>query len=182
MAGMVICLFYKEEIYFSDTMKSPLWLSISAPALILMTACSALFYFGLWDRYLSFSIYAGQQKRFLVQVPEKALPHIPEAWIPHLIDPKASDGHQILSPGAWSSNELNVPFLSEWRIIREFSRKLCAVDLAGSNLRFYVDYRHLPNKPMQIVDCDQVYQLGVDEQSLGRIELAGQRDILGRSQ
>ena len=60
MAGMVICLFYKEEIYFSDTIKSPLWLSISTPALILMTACPALFYFGLWDRYLSFSLYAGQ--------------------------------------------------------------------------------------------------------------------------
>ena len=163
MVGMTVCLFYKEDLYFSRAVRSTRWLPVSVPLILLMAVCPALFYFSLWDRYLSFSLYAGQQKRFLVQVPAEALPHIPEAWTTYLVDPRASDGHKILTPGTWSSKELNVPLISEWRILREFSRALCAEDLGGSSLRFYVDHRHLPNKPKQIFECDQIDQMGIQD-------------------
>ena len=76
------------------------------------------------------------------------------------MDPKARDGHQVLSPGNWSSRELNVPLISEWRVLRAFSQKLCDEDLGGAELRFYVDHRHLPDKPKQYFRCDQIEEMG----------------------
>lgn len=159
MVGMVICLFYQQELCFADLIKSIRWLPVSVPLVALMIVCPILFYLGLWDRYLSFSLYAGQQKRFLVQVPAEALPHVPEVWIPYLVNPQANDGHRILSPSTWSTKELNVPLISEWRILRAFAKELCAEDLGGSELRFYIDHRHLPDKPKQYFECDQVEQI-----------------------
>jgi hypothetical protein len=88
-----------------------------------------------------------------------ALDHIPKEWNDYLLDPKAKDGHMLLSPSSWSSKELNVPLISEWRIIRRFSETLCSYDLSGSQVRFYVDHRHLPQKPKQIFSCDQTEEM-----------------------
>lgn len=160
MVGMALILFYKEEVYFLGSLKVGWLRPLAVVLFVLMTVAPGLFYFGLWDRYLSFSLYAGQQKRILVQVPREALDHVPTAWIPYLADPKSKDGHQILSPGTWSSRELNVPLISEWRILRAFSKELCAEDLGGAGLRFYIDHRHLPDKPKQYFLCDEIDQIG----------------------
>lgn len=159
MIGMVFLLFWKQEGFILEAFKPKTLISLSALVMCLMTVAPMLFYFGLWDRYLSFSLYAGQQKRFLVQVPAEALDHIPDPWKPYLMDPKAKDGHQVLSPGTWSSKELNVPLISEWRILRSFSEKLCSEDLAGAEIRFYVDHRHLPDKPKQYFYCQEVEKM-----------------------
>ncbi len=160
MIGMVFLLFWQQEGFMLEAFKPKTLIPLSALVVGLMTVAPILFYFGLWDRYLSFSLYAGQQKRFLVQVPAEALDHIPDAWRPYLVDPEAKDGHQVFSPGSWSSKELNVPLISEWRILRAFSETLCGEGLAGAEIRFYVDHRHLPDKPKQYFYCDELEQMG----------------------
>ena len=159
MVGMVIVLFLKQECLVFEAFKIRSLMPVSVPLLVLMTFTPVLFYFGLWDRYLSFSLYAGQQKRILVQVPADALDHVPDSWRPYLMDPKAKDGHQVLLPGNWSNQELNVPLISEWRILRAFSKILCAEDLGGAELRFYIDHRHLKGKPKQYFRCDQIEEM-----------------------
>lgn len=160
MVGMVFLLFYEQDLMIRDSFRIRPLIPLSFVTLLLMMVTPVLFYFGMWDRYLSFSLYAGQQKRFLVQVPADALDHIPEEWAPYLVDPQASDGHQILSPGTWSSKELNVPLISEWRVLRAFAQELCEEDLEGAELRFYVDHRHYPDKPKYYFSCDEIDELG----------------------
>ena len=158
--GMVVVLFFKQEGAFFSAFKNRSLLVPATGILVLMTIAPIFFYAGLWDRYLSFSLYAGQQKRYLVQIPALALDHIPKEWNDYLLDPKAKDGHMLLSPSSWSSKELNVPLISEWRIIRRFSETLCSYDLGGSQVRFYVDHRHLSNKEKRIFTCDQIDEMG----------------------
>ena len=121
-----------------------------------MIIAPVFFYFGLWDRYLSFSLYAGQQRHFLVRVEANAVEAVPEELKIFLSNPKASDGHRTLSPSTWSLQELNVPLISEWRILQAFSRELCENGLVGSDPIFFIGYRHFPEKLKRYYRCDQI--------------------------
>jgi hypothetical protein len=160
MMAMVVVLFYNsEKMSFTAIRKKRLLLPFYE-VLALMLIAPVLFYAGLWDRYLSFSLYAGHQKRYLVRIPASSLAHFPPELADYIVYPKASDGHRVLSPSTWSTEELNVPLISEWRILRSFSRKLCANNKSGEPLSFYVDHRHLPKKPKEYFTCDQIDQMG----------------------
>ena len=160
MVGMVIVLFFRVEGISLNALSNP-YLRLPAWVIaVLMTVAPVLFYFGLWDRYLSFSLYAGQQKRYLVQVEASAAAALPPEYDDFVADPQAPDGHYILSPGNWSLRELNVPLISEWRILRAFSRKICQDDKFGSDPYFYVDHRHFPKKPKYFFRCSEIEEMG----------------------
>jgi hypothetical protein len=160
MMAMVLVLFYKsEKMSFTAIRKKKLLLPFYE-VMALMLIAPILFYAGLWDRYLSFSLYAGHQKRYLVRMPASSLEYFPPELANYLIDPRAADGHLVLSPSTWSTEELNVPLISEWRILRSFSRKLCTENQSEDPLMFYVDHRHLPKKPKEYFACDQIAEMG----------------------
>ncbi len=160
MLAMVFCLFFK-----TDTKPSFAFLKtrLALPGIIvsaLIFLAPILFYAGKWDRYLSFHLYSGYQKRILVKIEASSLPLFPENLSPYLLDTKASDGHKLLSPSIWATEELKVPLISEWRILRSLSRKLCQHDLGSQELIFYVDYRHFPHKPKGYFRCDEIEKMG----------------------
>lgn len=160
MLGMVICLFGKMDTKPS-LMIFRSRLAIPGIALfILLFAAPPLFYAGKWDRYLSFHLYSGYQKRMLVKIEERTLPYLPEDWRPYLLDTNSEDGHKLLSPSVWANKELKVPLISEWRILRAFSQKLCANDIGDSEWVFYVDYRHFPNKAKGYYNCSEIDEMG----------------------
>ncbi|MCZ6675107.1 MAG: hypothetical protein O7C75_19410 [Verrucomicrobia bacterium] len=159
MIGMVVVLYYKAGRTSLAAFRKKHLLFPAWGIAFLMTIAPILFYADLWDRYLSFSLYAGQQKRYLVRVDAAAIERFPVEWEDYFADPKANDGHMVLSPGHWSTEELNVPLISEWRILRAFSRKLCNYDTGDSRLVFYVDHRHLPKKGKRYFSCDQIEEM-----------------------
>ena len=124
MMAMVVVTFFKSDRVSLDAFRNKTLLYPAWGIAFLLTVAPVLFYAGLWDRYLSFSLYAGQQKRYLVRVDAVAVERLPKEWHDYLQDPEAGDGHRVLSPSRWSTDELNVPMISEWRILRAFSRKL----------------------------------------------------------
>ena len=161
MMALVIVLFYKSEaVKLFPLFKGNLF--IPRVCLVsLMCIAPILFYFGRWDRYLSFSLYAGQQRQMFVFIPAKTMPSIPKEWEPYLTGAVTKEGPRFLSPGKWSYSELNVPMISEWRILRAFSRKMCQqLDMEDHNLRFRADYRYPPKLTKRYFRCDQIEQMG----------------------
>ncbi|MCB1122267.1 MAG: hypothetical protein KJT03_12005 [Verrucomicrobiae bacterium] len=160
MMAMVLVLFFRKTdlhlfAWIRTTLAIPGW-----AIFILVTLAPVFFYAGLWDRYLSFSLYAGQQKRYLVRIDASAAEKVPPGWSDWVVDMRAVDGHLVLAPATWSSEELNVPLVSEWRVLRSFSRKLCEGELAGTDLVFFVDYRHFPDKPREYFRCNEIVEMG----------------------
>ncbi len=122
----------------------------------LLYLCPLLFYLGKWDRYLSFNLYSGRQKQLLVKIEVETLENTPLGWRPYLIDTNAADEHKILSISKWSTGELNVPLISEWRILRKMSQHICEQHTAGPSPIFYIDHVHLPNRLGHYFTCDQI--------------------------
>ena len=163
MMVLVVITFYNHKRFSLAGINK---IGLRIPGMVigaLLTIAPILFYFGLWDRYLSFSLYAGQQKRVLVRVDPKAIEHVPAEMIPFLFDPKAPDGHRILSPSGWSMGEMNVPFVSEWRIIRSLTEWFCENDKLSPGMVVFVDHQHLPEIPRRYFRCNQIEEMGRDD-------------------
>lgn len=159
MCGMVWVLFSNSPKGTTLAfLKSPQLKSVGCGICTLLFLCPLLFYFGKWDRYLSFNLYSGRQKQMLVKVDAEALENLPREWRPYLIDTSATDGHKILSISKWSTTELKVPLISEWRILRRLSQHICEQQ-GQPPFVFYVDHVHLPEKPKQFFTCDQIDQM-----------------------
>lgn len=157
MCGMVVLLFRNTERL--DVFRFPRHARLKTAGTAIATllfACPILFYFSKWDRYLSFNLYSGRQKQMIVKVDSNTIEQVPQAWRPYLVDTNASDGHRILPISSWTQGELNVPLISEWRILRSLSRQLCQQVPGEPALVFYIDYRHLPEKPKRFFTCKQI--------------------------
>lgn len=156
MIGMTIMLFGKLDTVRLNPLKLPRVFPIAAFAFGLTAIAPAFFYTGSWDRYLSFNLYGGWQKRVLFKIEQDDLAKLPPNWQSRCAETNALDHHLLLSPSSWSFDELKVPFISEWRIIRRFSRQLCELGIGGEEIFIYVDYRHLPEKPKRYFTCPQI--------------------------
>ncbi len=160
MCGMVWILFHRSpsKVTFAF-LRSPQLRSIGIGLCVLLFLCPLLFYAGKWDRYLSFNLYSGRQKQILVKIEAISLENTPPEWRPYIVDTNAVDGHKILSISKWTTGELKVPLISEWRILRRLSQHICTQQRDDAPLVFYIDYPHLPNQPKRFFTCDQIEQM-----------------------
>ena len=160
MIGFVIALFLKvERIAFKPALRGALKYPFYV-TLFLLTLAPALFHLGAWDRYLSFNLYSGQQRRVYVRVPHELLSQAPVEWRTYYLDTYASDGHKALSLSRWSYNELNVPMVTEWRTIRQISRYVCQFENGDYKLLFLVEHPHLANKQPIQYTCEEINSVG----------------------
>lgn len=159
MIAAVLCLFSRSKISpFQAYWKSRQKL-VAAVVLLLMVPAPALFHIDRWDRYLSFNLYTGQQKRIYVKIDADQLPLVPDEWLPFIQSTKAADGHHLFAPSRWARETLNVPLVTEWRILRQLSRHICATLDSETPLQFYIDYTHRPDKPQYFYTCEQIDEL-----------------------
>ncbi len=157
MCGMVWLLFSQSPNGTTLAfLRSPQLKSIGIGLCVILFLCPLLFYAGKWDRYLSFNLYSGRQKQILVKIDAVSLENTPPQWRPYIFDTTAVDGHKILSIPKWTTSELHVPLISEWRILKRLSQYICAQQRDDSPLVFYIDYPHLPNQPKRFFTCDQI--------------------------
>ncbi|MFP6906352.1 MAG: MauE/DoxX family redox-associated membrane protein [Verrucomicrobiota bacterium] len=95
-----------------------------------------------WDRYLSFHLYSGQQQRVVVFFDAVAAAQVPGeilAWT----KPSPLPGYRELNLSTWSMAEMNVPVVSEDRIILALAKQLAALPIESGEWYFHRDYPHL---------------------------------------
>jgi hypothetical protein len=89
--------------------------------LALVGVLPALSFVGLWDSYLSFSLYSGNVDDMTIGA--QAVAALPAS----IRDAASSDGNgTIVSASMWAVRELAVPAYPEPRVFREIARRLCA--------------------------------------------------------
>ena len=124
---------------------------LAALVAVLVLAMPAAYYTGLWDRYLSFHLYSGRQQQVVLFLPATSTERLDPALGPHMVDSMKMVGYRELNLAHWSVRELDVPFISEERIMRRAMEIFCRSGDGG--LFFAIYHPWIPCKPARQVFC-----------------------------
>ncbi len=155
MMALVIVLFYKvKELPLFAFRKSQM--AIAGYCIWgLMLIAPGFFYVNLWDRYLSFNLYSGRQARLLVFIRDSDILELPEEWSDRY-SYTLTDGYKILNSGEWCREELNVPMITEKRILRRFSEYVAQYEPEGEAFIYFIDYPRLHDRAASKFTSDQL--------------------------
>jgi hypothetical protein len=127
MIFMVPLLFWRTEInVWKRLLRFDESNSMGHFAKAVLVICGVLpgfSFIGLWDRYLSAALYAGNTSVAVVHLSDRVRSQLPPPVRSHLFMTK--DGQLMLPFYEWSMAELNVPPYPEARIYEALTRRLC---------------------------------------------------------
>jgi hypothetical protein len=144
MPALVVLLFYRtKEFGWKSLSGSRSW--EAAGAVVLLAAVMPAFSNDdVWDRYLSFQLYSGSERRLVLIVDQTAAQAMPESWQARL---KPSFGHpenRELAFLEWGLEELHAPPPADERHLLSLARKCAGMDFAKTGrVLFYTDYPFL---------------------------------------
>ena len=131
MCSLVILLFWQTP---EAGIRDVLWgrkLGFHRPVLLLFGILPALSLVDLWDSYLSFALYSGNQRMATIYMADSVADKMP-GELQELIEVNDSKV-DTLDVEEWSYSELNVPPYAEMRIYKNVGKRVCA--LAGNSPR-----------------------------------------------
>ncbi len=123
MCSLVILLFWRTP---EVGMRDVLWgrkRRFQKLVLVLFGIMPALSLVDLWDSYLSFALYSGNQRKAIIYMADPVAGQMPDA-LQELIAENDSKV-DTLNVDDWSYGELNVPPYPEMRIYRNVGRRVC---------------------------------------------------------
>jgi len=123
---------------------------VSYFCMFLVGVMPLFYYTGHWDRYLAFHLYSGRQKRLYIMIDKAYKSYLPDTYRTHLQD---NGETYVLQPAFWAYKELGVPLLTEDRIFKAFSQKLCTYNIPEEALLFYMDYKHIYKEKHVFLRC-----------------------------
>ena len=116
MGTLVVLLFWRRGIEHSPR----------ALVLLLFGLLPAFSFFDLWDSYLSYSLYSGNQRSATIYLADEVADQLPEQ-VQQIIDIYDSESKvDTLDLEDWSYAELNVPPYPEMRLFRNIAKHVCA--------------------------------------------------------
>jgi hypothetical protein len=99
---------------------------------------------GNWDRYLSFHLYSGTERRLVLVVDTEAQKAMPASWRPWLQESAGKPDSRQLGMLEWSLDELGAPVPCDERHLLSLARKIARMDFAKADgVLFYTDYPFL---------------------------------------
>ncbi len=135
MIVIVFILFYKTTDKLE--LKQKLKHNFRIPVIIILTwILPALNFFGLWDNYLSFSLYADKGDEYYIVIAEGQLNKIDKDLSQYYLPADGLQGGQIINLGKWSMQELNVPFYPERRTFKKVAKSFCKFGIEEDKLYF----------------------------------------------
>ena len=99
-----------------------------------------------WDRYLSFQLYSGSERRMFMVVSPAAVAALPAAVHPYLVPSTSPQfaGWKELRGLDWSLGELGVPAPADPRHLLALARRWAAMDFARrGEVLFFTDFPYL---------------------------------------
>ena len=128
------------------------WLAVAAFAVL-----PALSFFGLWDSYLSMSLYSGNQDRGTIYLTEDVAGRLPDA-IADQLDEEDEPGWDSIDINLWSFGELHAPAYPEVRILRNAARVVCGYDEKPGEVRLEISPKRLlvGQRPKAVLGCEQL--------------------------
>ncbi|HEV2765259.1 MAG TPA: hypothetical protein VGV38_19910, partial [Pyrinomonadaceae bacterium] len=122
-AAFVVVLFWRARATWRELLPKRVW-EFRSLAVVLFGLLPALNFFGLWDSYLSSSLYSGATARASVMLGDADAARLPPGVRAYV--ERNAEGREFVSLNRWAYGELNVPPYPEPRVARRIARRLCA--------------------------------------------------------
>lgn len=132
MMGIVVLLFWRAPDFgWKRIAGGPQWIAAGL-ALLLCGLMPAFSRGEKWDRYLSFQLYSGSERRMILVASPAAVEAMPDAWKRELSPSTSRDfpGWKELHFLQWSLRELNTPPPGDGRHLLALARHCLAMDFA----------------------------------------------------
>lgn len=135
MMGLVPLSFYhaREEIKILSSDQTSWYNLVGALLIWIMPFFN---FFGLWDSYLSFSLYSGKINAFYIVIADDELSKIDGRLKKYFLHIEGLHGGEIIDINKWSMEELNVPFYPETRALKKMGKPFCLLGIPEDQLYF----------------------------------------------
>jgi hypothetical protein len=155
MIAFVVILFWRVEGFSAKRVLVPGTSPFHGLALLLFGVMPLFSFFGLWDSYLSASLYSGNTKSVTIYISDAVRNRLPGT----IRDPalkRQADGTNIASITDWSFKELNVPPYPENRVFKNVSKSVCAYAEDPSEVKLMIGGKPNPidgSEEAEVYDC-----------------------------
>ncbi|HEY3840578.1 MAG TPA: DoxX family protein [Bryobacteraceae bacterium] len=153
MGVLVVLLFWHSDFRLRDLAPRTV---LHAAVFLLFAVLPALSFFDLWDSYLSFALYSGNQRKAVIYLADAVAAKLPDRLQQELDGPESDSGVDTLDIEAWSFDELNVPDYAEIRVLKNVGRSVCRILNDSPSVVLMVDGRRqwLRRMRRDVYTCD----------------------------
>lgn len=155
MMAFVVILFWRTQSFSAGNILVPKTSLFHGLVLILFGIMPLFSFFGLWDSYLSASLYSENTETAAIYVSDKVKDRLPKR-ISDLALKSNAHGANVVSIFDWSFGELNVPPYLESRVFKNVTRHVCAYTKKPSDVKLLVKGKPSlmeGTKETKIYDC-----------------------------
>lgn len=124
MIFFVLLLFYKMDFTFASLFSNDNFV-FSKVVLVLFLVMPLFNFFGVWDAYLSDSLYSGNVSQGVIYMDSAVRNKLPPAVARYVKSYQSSIDRDTLTISDWSLGEMNVPPYPETRIYKNVARYIC---------------------------------------------------------
>jgi hypothetical protein len=155
MIAFVVILFWQVEGFSAKRVLIPGASPFHGLVLVLFGVMPLFSFFGLWDSYLSASLYSGNTKSVAIYISDAVKNRLPAK----IRDPalkSQTDGANIVSINDWAFEELNVPPYPEDRVFKNVAKSVCDYAKDPSEVNLMIGGKPNPidrSAEAEIYDC-----------------------------
>ncbi|MBV9455289.1 MAG: hypothetical protein JOZ19_14435 [Rubrobacter sp.] len=124
MMAFVVILFWQVEGFSAKCVLAPGNSPLHGLVLLLFGVMPLFSFFGLWDSYLSASLYSGNTKNGAIYISDAVKSRLPVSIRNPALKSQANSAN-IISVTDWSFEELNVPPYPEDRVFKNVAKSVC---------------------------------------------------------
>jgi hypothetical protein len=108
---------------------------------ILIWVLPATNFFGLWDDYLSFSLYSDKASEYYIAIEENETAKIDGRLKRFFVHLPGITGGRLIDVNAWAMNDLGVPFYPERRVFKKIAAIFCEKGIEKGKIIF-LEFKH----------------------------------------
>ena len=155
MTAFVVILFWRSGSFSARDVLIPRTSLFHGLVLLLFGFMPLFSFFGLWDSYLSASLYSGNNKIATIHVSDNVKDGLPET-VRDLVSASEADDANVVDIFGWSFEELNVPPYPEDRVFKNVARRVCEHAEEPSEVTLTVEEKLNPvngSRKAEVYDC-----------------------------
>ncbi len=137
MGFLLLLLFWRQSDFTRRDLLWPKSQALQRAVFVVVTLLPSLSFFGLWDNYLSWALYAGNKTDASLYVSGAVKERMPQRVRKYAEEDE--DGHYEISLFDWSFGEMNVPPYPEARIYRSVAKSLCRYAARADDVTLVVE-------------------------------------------
>lgn len=160
MLAMVPLLFWRVPDFGVRELRTGVHRAAAAVMLLLVGLMPAFSTKEGWDRYLSFHLYSGTERRMMMAVDPGAAAALPTEWQEYLQPSRQQADRKELHFLAWSLEEMRVPPPGDERLLLALARKCAAMDFAKrGQVIFYTDFTFQQEKGYDVFTVEEIRRM-----------------------